>query len=82
VTELRRLGGDAEELPDGIAVRPRPLHGAVVDTYDDHRIAMAAAVLGLRVPGLLVRDVETTAKTLPRFVAMWEQMLTAAPVLP
>ncbi|MDX6274729.1 MAG: 3-phosphoshikimate 1-carboxyvinyltransferase [Frankiales bacterium] len=82
VTELRRLGGDAEELPDGIAVRPRPLHGAVVDTYDDHRIAMAAAVLGLRVPGLFVRDVETTAKTLPRFVAMWEQMLTAAPVLP
>jgi 3-phosphoshikimate 1-carboxyvinyltransferase len=82
VAELRRLGGDADELPDGIAIRPRPLTGGVVQTYDDHRIATAAAVLGLRVPGVVVHDVATTAKTMPGFVRMWEQMLSDGSVLP
>jgi len=78
VTELRRLGGDADELPDGIVVRPRPLHAGVMETYSDHRMATAGAVLGLRTPGLVVRDVATTAKTMPGFVALWQQMLAGA----
>ena len=75
VTELRRLGGDADELPDGIVVRPRPLTGTTVQTYADHRMATFAAVLGLQVPGVLVQDVQTTAKTMPRFVELWTAMV-------
>ena len=44
-------------------------------TYDDHRLAIAAAVLGLCVPGIEVEDVATTAKTLPDFVDLWTRML-------
>ncbi|MCW2770280.1 MAG: aroA [Aeromicrobium sp.] len=77
VAEINRLGGDAEELPDGIAVRPRALHGATFRTYDDHRMAHAAVVLGLRVPGLLVENVVTTIKTYPNFAPVWERLMTA-----
>jgi 3-phosphoshikimate 1-carboxyvinyltransferase len=73
--ELNSLGGDVEETRDGLLIRPRPLHGGVVETYDDHRMATAAAVLGLAVPGVQVVDVATTGKTLPGFVAMWTSML-------
>ena len=75
VTELRRLGGDADELADGLVIRPCALHGGLVQTYGDHRMATAAAILGLRVPGVEVVDVATTAKTLPGFVNLWQQML-------
>jgi 3-phosphoshikimate 1-carboxyvinyltransferase len=73
--EINNLGGDVEETHDGLVIRPRPLHGGVVETYDDHRMATAAAVLGLVVPGVSVVDVATTGKTLPGFVAMWASML-------
>ena len=73
--ELNALGGDVRELPDGLEVRPRPLRGGVMATYDDHRIAMAWAVLGLGVDGVEVRDVATTRKTVPDFVGSWERML-------
>jgi 3-phosphoshikimate 1-carboxyvinyltransferase len=73
--EINNLGGDVEETGDGLVIRPRPLHGGVVETYDDHRMATAAAVLGLAVPGVRVVDVATTGKTLPGFVGMWAQML-------
>ncbi|PPK98720.1 3-phosphoshikimate 1-carboxyvinyltransferase [Kineococcus xinjiangensis] len=76
-TELNRLGGDVTETEDGLLVRPRPLHGAVFETYADHRMATAGALLGLRVPGVLVADVATTRKTLPDFPGMWRRMLTA-----
>jgi len=69
--EWNRLGGDVQETADGLVVRPRPLHGGVVETYHDHRLATAAAVLGLAVPGICIRDVGTTAKTLPGFVERW-----------
>lgn len=78
VTEIRRLGGDAEELPDGLRIRGGGLHGAVVETYHDHRMATFAAVVGLAVPGVEVVDVATTSKTLPDFVRMWSGMLGAA----
>ncbi|MDP9395688.1 MAG: 3-phosphoshikimate 1-carboxyvinyltransferase [Actinomycetota bacterium] len=74
-TEINRLGGDVREEPDGLTVRPRPLHGGVVRTYHDHRMAQAAAVLGLAVRDIGVEDVATTTKTLPDFVGMWTAML-------
>ena len=73
--ELCGLGGDVRETDDGLAISPRPLHGGPFPTYDDHRLATAAAVIGLRVPGVTVVDVGTTAKTLPTFVELWTAML-------
>jgi 3-phosphoshikimate 1-carboxyvinyltransferase len=74
-TEINGLGGDVGETPDGLVVRPRPLRGGLFRTYGDHRMATAGALLGLRVPGVLVEDVETTAKTLPGFTGLWSAML-------
>jgi 3-phosphoshikimate 1-carboxyvinyltransferase len=73
--ELTRAGGDVTELPDGIEVRPRPLSGAVLSSYDDHRVAMAWAVLGLGVDGIEVDDIATTRKTVPDFVGSWHRLL-------
>lgn len=74
--ELNALGGDVTETDDGLVIRPRPLHGGVFATYDDHRIATAGALLGLAVDGVLVENVATTAKTLPDFTGLWQRMLT------
>jgi 3-phosphoshikimate 1-carboxyvinyltransferase len=74
--ELNRLGGDVEETDDGLLIRSRPLNAGVFGTYDDHRMAQAAVVLGLRVPGLLVEDIGTTAKTYPDFATAWERLVT------
>ena len=73
------MGTVLTETPDGLVIRPRPLHGGVFHTYDDHRLATAGALLGLRVPGVEVEDVDTTAKTLPGFTALWTAMLAAGP---
>jgi 3-phosphoshikimate 1-carboxyvinyltransferase len=73
--ELNALGGDVTETEDGLRIRPRPLHGGVFATYDDHRIAHAAAVLGLVVDGVRIENVATTSKTLPDFPGLWTQML-------
>src|ERR671934_152256 len=70
VTELRRLGGDVDELRDGVRIRPRPLRGAVVRTYRDHRIAMAFALVGLRVEDVAVADPECVAKTFPDYFTL------------
>ena len=67
VHELRRLGGEADETADGFVIRPGPLHGATVHTYDDHRMAMAFALIGLRVPGVRIADPGCVAKTFPGF---------------
>jgi 3-phosphoshikimate 1-carboxyvinyltransferase len=75
VRELTALGGEASETADGLRIVPRPLHGGVFETYDDHRLAMAAAVLGLAVPGVAVRNVATTGKTVSDFPARWLAML-------
>ena len=75
VTEINRLGGDADETTDGIVVRPAPLHGGIVHTYHDHRMATFGAILGLRVAGVMVENVATTAKTLPDFPAQWAATL-------
>ncbi|GAA2820012.1 3-phosphoshikimate 1-carboxyvinyltransferase [Kitasatospora paracochleata] len=73
--EINDLGGDVTETEDGLRIRPRPLHGGVFHTYEDHRLATAAAVIGLAVDGVLVENVATTAKTLPDFPQMWADLL-------
>lgn len=74
-TELRRFGAEAEEGPDFLVVRPpgRPV-GATVDTYGDHRMAMALAIAGLRIPGVAVRDPGCVAKTYPGFWDDWRRL--------
>ena len=73
--ELTALGARVTETADGLDIAPAALHGGVVQTYDDHRIATAGAVLGLAVAGVQVVDVQTTGKTLPGFVERWLAML-------
>ena len=67
VRELRRLGIDAEEADDGFTVQPGRPVPAVVHTYDDHRMAMSFAVLGLATPGVSIADPGCVAKTFPGF---------------
>jgi 3-phosphoshikimate 1-carboxyvinyltransferase len=68
-TELRRLGAAVEEYDDGLRIVPGELHGATVDTYDDHRLAMSLALVGLATPGVIIKDPGCTAKTYPGFFA-------------
>ncbi|MGE2836469.1 3-phosphoshikimate 1-carboxyvinyltransferase [Mycobacterium sp. SMC-4] len=74
--EINRVGGQCEETDDGLTITARPLHGGMWRSYADHRMATAGAIVGLRTPGIEVEDVGTTAKTLPRFTAMWTDMLS------
>jgi 3-phosphoshikimate 1-carboxyvinyltransferase len=74
--EINGLGGAVSETVDGLAITPKPLHGGVFSTYDDHRLATSAAVLGLVVPGVFVENIATTAKTMPTFVELWSSLLT------
>jgi len=71
VTELGRLGVGAEAEADGFVVRPRAIHGGEVATYDDHRMAMSFALVGLRVPGVEIDDPDCVNKTFPGF---WEAL--------
>jgi 3-phosphoshikimate 1-carboxyvinyltransferase len=70
VRELRRLGADVEERPDGLTIWPTgavPLRGARLATYDDHRMAMSLALVGLRVPGVEIEDPACVGKTFPEY---------------
>ena len=75
-SELTRLGARVEERPDGLTVWPSALHGAAIETYDDHRIAMAFALVGLRVPGVSITDPGCVAKTFPDYFARLERLRT------
>ena len=75
VHEINHLGGDARETADGLTIRPTRLHGGRFATYHDHRMATAAAIIGLRVHGIAVENIETTAKTLPGFTDRWDSLL-------
>mgnify|MGYP002623284918 FL=1 len=67
-TELRKVGADVVETADGLTIEPKaPVHGATIDTYDDHRMAMSLALVGLKTPGIVINDPGCTAKTYPRF---------------
>ncbi|MBE6483394.1 MAG: 3-phosphoshikimate 1-carboxyvinyltransferase [Actinomycetaceae bacterium] len=74
-TELNRLGGRVHVEGDDLVIEPTILHGGEVETYADHRMATFAAILGLRVPGITVRNIATTSKTLPQFPHMWMRMV-------
>lgn len=78
VAEINRIGGVARETADGLEIEPsKNLHGAIWRTYEDHRMATAGAIIGLRVPGIEIEDITTTSKTMPNFAKMWQNMLGA-----
>jgi 3-phosphoshikimate 1-carboxyvinyltransferase len=77
-TEINRLGGDCRETADGLEITAAPLRPGTWQSYADHRMATAGAIIGLRVEGVEVEDIETTAKTLPNFPAMWADMLRSS----
>jgi len=75
VTELRKIGAEVEEKPDAMIIHGQEggknLHGAVIETYNDHRIAMCFAVAGLRIPGIRINGEECVGKSFPDF---WERL--------
>lgn len=73
-TELARLGVGVEELPDGLVVHPSAVHPARVETYDDHRIAMSFALIGLKVHGIRIADPGCVAKTFPDYFERLEEL--------
>ncbi len=73
--DITAVGGRVDEAPDGLTIHPAALHGGRWGSFADHRMATAGAIVGLRVPGVVVDDVATTAKTLPGFDLMWQTML-------
>jgi 3-phosphoshikimate 1-carboxyvinyltransferase len=73
--EINALGGNVVEEESALHITPAPLHGGVFHTHDDHRLATAAAVLGLVVPGIEVENIATTRKTLPDFPGLWSSLL-------
>lgn len=77
-TEINRIGGICRETADGLEIDPSPnLHGALWHSYEDHRMATAGAIIGLRVDGIEVEDISTTSKTMPDFAQMWLAMVEA-----
>ena len=76
--EINRLGGSAHDTADSLVIEapiPAEAQPVLARTYDDHRMATFAAIIGLRRPNVVVQNVATVAKTMPEFTAMWEDML-------
>ena len=73
VTELNKIGATAKELPDGLEIigNPDKLHGAEIETYDDHRIAMSFAIAGLKIPEIKIKNPACVNKSFPEF---WEKL--------
>ena len=65
--ELRKIGALVEEFPDSIIIHPAKLHGAEIETYNDHRIAMSFAIAGLKISGITICNPSCVAKTYPDF---------------
>jgi 3-phosphoshikimate 1-carboxyvinyltransferase len=74
-TEINGLGGSCVQTPDGLVITATPLRPGIWHSYADHRMATAGAIVGLRVVGVEVDDIATTAKTLPGFPQLWADML-------
>ncbi|MGY1821132.1 3-phosphoshikimate 1-carboxyvinyltransferase [Geodermatophilus sp. SYSU D00079] len=74
---LTAVGATVEQLPDGLVVTPGPRRPARLDSYADHRMVHAAAVLGLAIDGVEAADPGAVTKTLPDFVERWHAMLGA-----
>jgi 3-phosphoshikimate 1-carboxyvinyltransferase len=73
-TELRKLGAGADAGRDSLRIRPAPLRAATIDTYDDHRVAMAFALAGLRVPGVVIRDPGCVSKSWPEYFETFQKL--------
>jgi len=73
--DITALGGRADETADGLVVRPARLAGGRWRSHGDHRLAHAAALIGLRLPGVEVDDISVVAKTMPDFAARWRDIL-------
>jgi 3-phosphoshikimate 1-carboxyvinyltransferase len=73
--EINRLGGNCQETADGLVITSTPLHSGIWRAYADHRMAMAGAIVGLRVAEVQVDDIGATSKTLPEFPQLWARML-------
>jgi len=74
VNELQRLGVRADEHDDGLTIHPGSMRPALIQTYDDHRMAMSFAILGLQQPGVQIADPGCTSKTYPAFFEDLEQL--------
>jgi len=72
--ELSRIGVDVKEFADGLTIVPGPLHGANIATYNDHRVAMSMALVGLCTPGIVIGNPGCVAKTYPSFFEDLEQL--------
>ncbi len=70
-TELCKLGQRVEEFDDGLTIHPQPVTPAVVDTYDDHRMAMSFSLIGLKADGVRIANPGCTAKTYPGY---WDDL--------
>ena len=77
--ELRRLGAVVEEHVDGLTIHPKPMVGADLTTYRDHRMAMSLSLVGLRVPGVRILDPRCTDKTYPDFFEDLGRILSQTP---
>jgi 3-phosphoshikimate 1-carboxyvinyltransferase len=75
-TELGKCGARVEESGDTLTIHPGPLHGAEIETYNDHRVAMCFGMLGLRVPGMRLRNPACVRKTFPNFFAKLAELGT------
>jgi 3-phosphoshikimate 1-carboxyvinyltransferase len=73
-TELRRLGVEVEEHQDGISVSSSQPQPAAVDTYEDHRVAMSFALIGLKVAGIRINNPGCVSKTFPTYFEVWQAL--------
>lgn len=73
--EINALGGDVDEEESALHISPAPLHSGTFHSYEDHRLATAGAMIGLRINGIKVENIETTKKTLPDFPGAWSDLL-------
>ena len=76
VTELRKLGVPVVEHQDGLEISPAPITPAVIDTYEDHRMAMAFALVGLKTSGIRINNPECVSKTFPNYFDVFEELYT------
>jgi 3-phosphoshikimate 1-carboxyvinyltransferase len=73
--EINALGGKVTEEPENLIIEPAPLHSGIFHSYEDHRLATAGAIIGLKVSGIQVENIATTRKTIPDFPALWSELL-------
>jgi 3-phosphoshikimate 1-carboxyvinyltransferase len=79
ITEIRRLGGEAQEHEDGLTIYPRKLRGCEIETYRDHRMAMSFSLVAMMIPGCLVLDPRCTEKTYPNYFEDLGRMIGRPP---